>query len=48
MSKVVLVVDDEPLVLDTTASMLEDIGFDVVTAGSGRGALDRIFNRLAD
>jgi CheY-like chemotaxis protein len=34
MSRVVLVVDDEPLVLDVTASMLEDLGCDVVTAAS--------------
>jgi CheY-like chemotaxis protein len=39
MSRVVLVVDDDPLVLDVTTHMLEDLGCDVVTAGSGREAL---------
>jgi CheY-like chemotaxis protein len=39
VSRVVLVVDDDPLVLDVTTQMLEDLGCDVVTAGSGREAL---------
>ena len=42
MSRVVLVVDDEPLVLHFAASVLEDIGCDVVTAANGKGALDRL------
>jgi two-component system cell cycle response regulator CpdR len=42
VSRVVLVVDDEPLVLDVTASMLEDIGCEVITAASGEDALDLI------
>lgn len=42
MSRVVLVVDDEPLALDVTALMLEDLGCDVVTAASGKGALDHL------
>lgn len=37
-----LLVDDEPLVLDVTASMLEDMGCDVITAANGKGALDRL------
>lgn len=36
----VLVVDDDPLVLGATAAMLEDIGFAVIEASSGRQALD--------
>lgn len=39
MSRTVLVVDDEPLVLEVTATMLEDLGCSVVTAGSGGEAL---------
>lgn len=42
MSRVVLVVDDEPLVLEVTVSMLEDMGCDVVTAANGKGALDQL------
>jgi hypothetical protein len=38
MSRVVLVVDDEPLVLDVTASMLEDLGCEVVTAAGASDA----------
>ncbi len=34
MGRRVLVVDDDPLVLDVMASMLEDIGCDVVTVAS--------------
>jgi two-component system cell cycle response regulator CpdR len=39
MSRVVLVVDDEPLVLAITASMLEDLGCEVVTAANALQAL---------
>ena len=35
VSRFVLVVDDEPLVLDVTASMLEDLGCEVITAANG-------------
>lgn len=42
MSRLVLVVDDEPLALEVAASMLEDMGCDVVTAANGKGALDRL------
>ena len=40
MSRVVLLVDDGPLVLDVAASMLEDIGCEVVTAAGGAEALE--------
>ena len=40
MSRTVLVVDDDPDVLEVVAAMLEDLGCDVVTAESGRTALD--------
>jgi CheY-like chemotaxis protein len=39
MGRVVLVVDDEPLVLEITASMLEDLGCDPITAETGQQAL---------
>lgn len=39
MARVVLVVDDEPLILDLTSSMLEELGCEVVTAGSAYEAL---------
>ena len=39
MSRVVLVVDDEPLVLDITASMLSDLGCEVITAADADQAL---------
>ena len=42
MSRVVLVVDDDPLVLDVTASMLEDLGCEVVTAHGGSDALSKL------
>jgi CheY-like chemotaxis protein len=42
LARVVLVVDDEPLVLDVTAAMLEDLGCEVVTAGGGNEALEML------
>jgi CheY-like chemotaxis protein len=42
MSRHVLVVDDEPLILELTASMLEDLGCEVVTAGCGVDALAKL------
>ncbi|WP_298957130.1 MHYT domain-containing protein [uncultured Methylobacterium sp.] len=38
----VLVVDDDPLVLENTAAMLEDLGHQVIEARSGQEALDLI------
>jgi hypothetical protein len=38
LSRVVFVVDDEPLVCEVTASMLEDLGCEVITEGSGNDA----------
>jgi two-component system, cell cycle response regulator CpdR len=38
----VLVVDDEPLVRDVTATMLEDFGCEVVTAANGHEALEKL------
>ena len=42
MSHRVLVVDDEPLVLELTASMLAELGCDVITADDGMEALAKI------
>jgi CheY-like chemotaxis protein len=42
VSRVVLVVDDEAMVLDVTASMLEDLGCEVVTARGGNDALRKL------
>lgn len=42
MVPTVLVVDDEPLVLDVTAVMLGELGCDVVTATNAREALAKL------
>jgi two-component system, cell cycle response regulator CpdR len=42
LSRVVLVVDDEPFVLAITASMLEDLGCEVVTAANAPEALAKL------
>ena len=42
MSHTVLVVDDDPAVLDVIIGMLEDLGCEVVSAQSGPDALDRL------
>lgn len=42
MSHTVLVVDDDPGVLDVMVDMLEELGCKVVSAHSGTDALDRL------
>ena len=42
MARVVLVVDDEPLILDLTSAMLEDLGCEVLSADNGAEALNRL------
>jgi CheY-like chemotaxis protein len=42
LSRVVLVVDDEPLVLEVTALMLKDLGCEVVTALNAEDALEKL------
>ena len=42
MTRTVLVVDDDPLVLEVTATMLDNLGCDVVTASTGKEALTLI------
>lgn len=39
MSRIILVVDDEPLVLDFTVTTLEDLGHEVIAASSAQEAL---------
>lgn len=41
-SRSILVVDDDPLVLSNTVSLLEDLGHRVTAVGSGREALDEL------
>lgn len=41
----VLVVDDEPLVLESTAAMLEELGYEPVSAESGEAALAALRDR---
>jgi CheY-like chemotaxis protein len=44
----ILVVDDEPSVLEVIKGLLEKDGHDVVTADSGRGGLDVLNEELPD
>jgi len=45
MARTVLVVDDEPAVLEVVASMLEDLGCKVVTAVNAADALELLAER---
>src|SRR6186713_1323868 len=42
MPHLVLVVDDDPLVLEVVTGMLEEIGCEVIAAGSGSEALNQL------
>jgi two-component system, cell cycle response regulator CpdR len=42
MARVVLLVDHDPLVRAVVASMVEDLGCEVVTAAGGRHAIDTL------
>lgn len=42
MARKILVVDDEPDIVHTSKSRLEDIGYQVVTAANGLEALDKV------
>lgn len=42
MGRKILVVDDEPSVLDVVATMLEDLGCDVETSNTPQAALKRL------
>lgn len=47
-NKTVLVVDDEPDILDLVSMNLEDAGYDVITASSGNEALKVIMNQTVN
>ena len=42
MAHLVLVVDDDPSVLEVITEMLKDLGCDVISANSGFGALEQL------
>jgi two-component system, cell cycle response regulator CpdR len=42
LPRVVLVVDDEPLIIGFTASILENLGCEVVTAANAREAVEKL------
>jgi len=42
MPRSMLVVDDDPSVLEVVADMLEDLGCNVISAGSGADALGQL------
>lgn len=44
----ILVIDDEPAIVDILSSILEDEGYDVLTAHNGREGLVRIAETLPD
>lgn len=46
LARVVLVVDDEPLVLEVTEAMLKDLGCEVVTANGANEALEKLSNDM--
>jgi two-component system, OmpR family, response regulator VicR len=48
MANKIMVVDDEPDVVDLVKLVLESDGFDVVTAYSGKEALDKIVKEMPD
>jgi two-component system, cell cycle response regulator CpdR len=48
MCRRILIVDDEPLILEMTAAMVEDMGCNVVTAVSGAEALEKIVAERID
>jgi two-component system response regulator VicR len=48
MANKIMVVDDEPDVVDLVKLVLESDGFDVVTAYSGKEALDKIVQQMPD
>ncbi len=48
MEKKILLVDDEPVILETYSALLSEKGFSVVTASSGREALETFFGNSFD
>ncbi len=47
-TETILVVDDESLIADLAKQMLEQVGYSVITAGSGEEALDIYFQQKSD
>lgn len=48
MAKKIMIVDDEPDVVDLVKLVLKSEGYDVVTAGSGKEALEKIGKEMPD
>jgi len=48
MPKTILVVDDEPVVVEIAKRRLEEKGYDVMTAGDGNGALACLKSKTPD
>ncbi len=48
MANKIMIVDDEPDVVDLVKIVLKSEGYEVVTANSGKEALDKIGNELPD
>ena len=48
MEKKILLVDDEPVILETYSALLSEKGFSVVTASSGREALETFSHNSFD
>ena len=48
MEKKILLVDDEPIILETYSALLSEKGFSVVTASSGREALETFSHNSFD
>jgi CheY-like chemotaxis protein len=45
---IILVVDDEPLIAMALKAVLEDVGYEVMTAANGRQGLERLAEARAD
>jgi CheY-like chemotaxis protein len=48
MAKKILVIDDDPMVVKYLTSLLEDNGYETVTAGNGKQALEVMKNEKPD
>ena len=48
MPKTILVVDDEPVVVEIAKRKLEDRGYEVLTAGNGEEALESLKTKVPD
>src|SRR5882672_297195 len=48
MAKTILIVDDDPDILDTAREILEDAGYTVYAEGNGAAALEKLKSSPAD